>query len=57
MKHCLEDDPEEEKNKMEEDIEAGFDPKELIFEVDGWEFYKKAKVSHQLVKRYCQTLD
>jgi hypothetical protein len=42
---------------LEEDIEAGFDPKELKDELDGWEFYKRAKVPHALVKRYCQTLD
>jgi hypothetical protein len=42
---------------LEEDIEAGFDPKELQDEIDGWEFYKRNKIPHNLVKRYCQTLD
>ena len=41
----------------QEDIEAGYDPKELQQEFDGWEFYKRSKIPHSLVKRYCQTLD
>lgn len=51
------DDPEAVKRQLEDDIETGFDPKEMIDELDGWEFYKRAKVNQALVKRYCQTLD
>lgn len=53
----LEDDPEADKRQLEEDLEAGFDPTELQDEIDGWEFYKRSKIPHALVKRYCQTLD
>ena len=53
----VEDDPEAEKRQLEEDLEAGFDPKELKDEFDGWEFYKRAKIPHALLKRYVQTLD
>ena len=34
-----------------------FDQSELMHDYDGWEFYKKKKISHLMVRRYCQTLD
>ena len=46
-----------EKKQAEEDLENGFDPKELVQSFDGWEFYKRKKTGNVMVKRYCQTLD
>jgi hypothetical protein len=45
----IQDDPEAEKRQLEEDLEAGFDPKELQDEFDGWEFYKRSKIPHALL--------
>jgi len=28
-----------------------------MHEYDGWEFYKRRKIPHTMVRRYCQTLD
>lgn len=41
----------------QEDIENGFDPDELKETFDGWEFYKKKKISNSMVYRYCANLD
>lgn len=40
-----------------EDINNGYDPKEQVESVDGWEFYKRKKVPQMMVRRYCQSLD
>lgn len=42
-----------EKTQVEEDLENGFDPKELVQSFDGWEFYKRKKAGNIMVKRYC----
>ena len=40
-----------------EDIDNGFDPEDLQEKYDGWEFFKKKKIPHTMVRRYCMTLD
>lgn len=40
-----------------EEEETTFNPIELVSTFDGWELYRKKKVPHIMVRRYCQTLD
>ena len=40
-----------------EDIDNGFDPEDLQEKYDGWEFFKKKKIPHTMVRRYCASLD
>lgn len=47
-----------EKSRLQEEIENGFDPKDLIEILDGWELFRKKKgASNTMVKRYCYALD
>jgi len=39
------------------DEDNTFDERELMHEYEGWEFYKRRKIPHTMVRRYCQTLD
>ena len=46
----------ENKSKFVEDL--GYDPKELVEILDGWELFKKKKGNtNTMVKRYCYALD
>lgn len=40
-----------------EEEETSFNPNELVSTFDGWELYRRKKIPHIMVRRYCQTLD
>ena len=49
--------PVEPEEKRVEEGDNEYDEKELVHDYEGWEFYKRKKIPHTMVRRYCQTLD
>lgn len=53
-----ENDDDQNKSKFLEDQENGYDPKDLVEILDGWELFRKKKSNtNTMVKRYCYSLD